>query len=344
MKARVIQSDIRKPRRSKIPTEAMSPLALRPSPGIGGRAREPAAAPIAGELALVWGGLGALAVHILDDNFIQPEPGTSAAEHWASGLVPFLVIVAGGFLLPRVRAGPRAATAMVFGVLALVAGAEAAYYLTRRGMSGDDYTGLLSIFAGVLLLAVGTSVLWRSRRTQDSRVWRYLRRLLLAGLAVVVVSVLLFPVGVAYVVTHVARADVPDAALGAEHEDVEFTTSDGLRLEGWFVPSRNGATVIAFPGRSGPQNQARMLIRHGYGVLLFDRRGESASEGDPNMFGWAGDRDLHAAVQPRCSISGAGPTSTRRRPRPYRRHWALGRRRDADPSSCGFGGAQGGGR
>jgi fermentation-respiration switch protein FrsA (DUF1100 family) len=38
------------------------------------------------------------------------------------------------------------------------------------------------------------------------------------------------------------------------------------------------------------------LIRHGYGVLLFDRRGEGASEGDPNVFGWVGDRDLHAAA------------------------------------------------
>jgi len=39
-----------------------------------------------------------------------------------------------------------------------------------------------------------------------------------------------------------------------------------------------------------------MLARHGYGVLLFDRRGEGESEGDPNIFGWAGDRDLRAAV------------------------------------------------
>ncbi len=62
------------------------------------------------------------------------------------------------------------------------------------------------------------------------------------------------------------------------------------------MPSRNGATVIVVPGRSGPQKQARMLIRHGYGVLLFDRRGEGASEGDPNAFGWVGDRDLHAAA------------------------------------------------
>ena len=39
-----------------------------------------------------------------------------------------------------------------------------------------------------------------------------------------------------------------------------------------------------------------MLARNGYGVLLFDRRGEGASDGDPNIFGWGGDRDLHAAA------------------------------------------------
>jgi fermentation-respiration switch protein FrsA (DUF1100 family) len=40
-----------------------------------------------------------------------------------------------------------------------------------------------------------------------------------------------------------------------------------------------------------------MLARHGYGVLLFDRRGEGTSEGDPNLFGWGGDRDILAAVE-----------------------------------------------
>ena len=39
-----------------------------------------------------------------------------------------------------------------------------------------------------------------------------------------------------------------------------------------------------------------MLIRHGYGVLLLDRRGEGASEGDYNAFGWAGEPDLRAAI------------------------------------------------
>jgi X-Pro dipeptidyl-peptidase (S15 family) len=39
-----------------------------------------------------------------------------------------------------------------------------------------------------------------------------------------------------------------------------------------------------------------MLVRHGYGVLLFDRRGEGESEGDWNVFGWQGERDLYAAA------------------------------------------------
>ena len=76
-----------------------------------------------------------------------------------------------------------------------------------------------------------------------------------------------------------------DPQLGAPHENVSFTTSDGLRLHGWFVPS-NGATVISFPGRKGPQKPARLLVSEGYGVLLFDRRGEGESDGDPNALGW----------------------------------------------------------
>jgi fermentation-respiration switch protein FrsA (DUF1100 family) len=99
-----------------------------------------------------------------------------------------------------------------------------------------------------------------------------------------------------YVYTHAARPVVPPVALGVPYEEVTFATSDGLELAGWYIPSKNGAAVIAFPGRKGPQPHARMLARHGYGVLLFDRRGEGESEGDPNTLGWAGDRDLEAAL------------------------------------------------
>jgi hypothetical protein len=123
-----------------------------------------------------------------------------------------------------------------------------------------------------------------------------LRRAGLAFAALAVAALALLPAGIAYVETHTARATVPANHLGVAYEDVTFASSDGLRLRGWYVPSRNGAAVIAFPGRSGPQAHARMLARHGYGVLLLDRRGEGRSEGQPNMFGWGGTADLKGAI------------------------------------------------
>ena len=124
-----------------------------------------------------------------------------------------------------------------------------------------------------------------------------MRRALYVLAGLLVAAFILFPISIAYVVTHVAPASVPAANLGAAYEEVQFTTSDGFLLKGWYVPSKNRAAVISFPGRSGTRLQARMLARHGYGVLLFDRRGEGVSEGDWNVFGWQGERDLHAAVR-----------------------------------------------
>ena len=54
--------------------------------------------------------------------------------------------------------------------------------------------------------------------------------------------------------------------------------------------------MIVYPGKKGTQRHARMLVRHGYGVLVFDRRGEGTSEGDPNALGWGFDDDLRGAI------------------------------------------------
>ena len=148
-----------------------------------------------------------------------------------------------------------------------------------------------------MLLGVGVITLWRSRRRTDHFAWRYGRRALYVLATLLVAGFVLFPISIAYVVTHVAPASVPAANLRTAYEDVQFTTGDGFLLKGWYVPSKNRAAVISFPGRSGTRLQARMLARHGYGVLLFDRRGEGESEGDWNVFGWQGERDLHAAVK-----------------------------------------------
>ena len=249
------------------------------------------------EVGLARTALGVIGLHIVDDNFLQPEPGTSAFDHLVSGLVPLALVVGAAVAYGRLRAGFRGALALLFGFFGVLGGTEAAYYAQDVGASGDDYTGFLSIAAGVVLLGVGVVTLWRSRRRNDRLAWRYGRRALYAVAGLVVAGIVLFPISIAYVVTHVAPADVPAPNLGVAYEEVQFTTSDGLLLKGWYVPSKNRAAVISFPGRSGTRLQARMLARHGYGVLLFDRRGEGESEGDWNVFGWQGERDLHAAAR-----------------------------------------------
>ncbi len=240
---------------------------------------------------------GILCLHVLDDNFLQPPPGTNAADHLLSGLVPIVLLLGIANIYPRLRAGVRGISALTIGLFGVVMGAsEAGYYTLAEGPSGDDFTGLLAIPAGLTLIAIGTITLWTTRRTDDRLVRRYLRRLLLGLGGVAAAYVLLLPLLLSYVFTHAARAGVPDAHLGAAYEQVTFTTGDGLTLKGWYVPSKNGAAVIAAPGRAGSQRPARLLVRHGYGVLLFDRRGEGKSDGDPNAFGWSAARDLHAAV------------------------------------------------
>jgi uncharacterized protein len=104
------------------------------------------------------------------------------------------------------------------------------------------------------------------------------------------------PIALAIMVNDKARAPVERVNLGRPYIDASLTTSDGLRLAGWYVPSRNGAAVIAFPGRTRPVRHARMLAHHGCGVLLLDRRGQGESEGDFNARGWGGERDLRAAL------------------------------------------------
>jgi fermentation-respiration switch protein FrsA (DUF1100 family) len=237
-----------------------------------------------------------MALHVVDDSFLQPEPGTGFDDHLVSGLVPLAGLALAAWAFPRIRAGGRAAVALVLAPFAIVLGAEAVHHWRSGGLSGDDYSGLLAIAAGVALFAVAATTLWTSRRLDDGRGWRYPRRLLVGAGGLLAFAWVIFPLSLSYAATHVARAEVPVADLGIAHESVTLRTSDGLELAGWYIPSRNGAAVIVYPGRGTAQKHARYLSRRGYGVLLFDRRGEGASEGDPHGFGWTFDKDIEAAV------------------------------------------------
>jgi uncharacterized protein len=242
--------------------------------------------------------VGVIALHVVDDSFLQPQPGTSAGDHLVSGLVPLAVLGLAALVYARLRGGARAAIALLVGVFGIVAGIEAVHYTTKVGPSGDDFTGLLSIPAGVALLGLGLVTLWTTRRRHGSLPLRVLRRVGIGVAALLFAAFVVFPIGFAYVGTHAARPPVEDIDLGsAAVEDVQLHTSDGLTLEGSYVPSQNGAAVIVAFGRKGTQDPARMLARHGYGVLIFDRRGEGESDGDPNPYAWSdGEKDLLAAV------------------------------------------------
>jgi fermentation-respiration switch protein FrsA (DUF1100 family) len=135
--------------------------------------------------------------------------------------------------------------------------------------------------------------LWRSRKPGGRR---HLRRVGIGFAALLAGYWLVLPVGVAIFATHRPRADVGPADLGRAYEQVTLRTSEGLALAAWYVPSRNGAAVISYPTREGTVAHARLLARHGYGVLLVDAQVYDGSEGDPNAFGWNGTGDIDAAI------------------------------------------------
>jgi uncharacterized protein len=92
-----------------------------------------------------------------------------------------------------------------------------------------------------------------------------------------------------------SREPVPAAArVLPRSEEVSFSTEDGLRLAGWFVPGVPGAaTVLVFNGNAGDRSAraplAAALARTGVSVLLFDYRGYGGNPGSPSEAGLAAD-------------------------------------------------------
>ena len=95
--------------------------------------------------------------------------------------------------------------------------------------------------------------------------------------------------------------DQTPADFGLAYEDVSVTTPDGLRLVGWYVPSQNGAAIIAQHGYTSDRRElleeAAMLSKHGYGVLLTSVRAHDLSDGEVISFGFNEMQDLEAWYQ-----------------------------------------------
>ncbi|MEN8041328.1 MAG: alpha/beta hydrolase [Actinomycetota bacterium] len=82
--------------------------------------------------------------------------------------------------------------------------------------------------------------------------------------------------------------------VAPEAEAVEFTTDDGLTLNGWFFAHPQAdAAVVVFNGnggnRGGRVGLARSLASLEHGVLLFDYRGYGGNQGQPSEEGLIAD-------------------------------------------------------
>jgi hypothetical protein len=73
--------------------------------------------------------------------------------------------------------------------------------------------------------------------------------------------------------------------IGLRFEDVFFTTQDGLRLHGWFIPHQDArATLVWFHGNAGNISDRLLNIkllhdRINTNIFIFDYRGYGRSEG-----------------------------------------------------------------
>jgi alpha-beta hydrolase superfamily lysophospholipase len=76
---------------------------------------------------------------------------------------------------------------------------------------------------------------------------------------------------------------------GIVYDDVSVTARDGTRLVGWHLPTTNGAVIIAQHGYKGDRgemlNEAEMLHRRGFGVLVPALRAHDLSDGNVISFG-----------------------------------------------------------
>jgi uncharacterized protein len=93
--------------------------------------------------------------------------------------------------------------------------------------------------------------------------------------------------------------------------EVSFTSKDGLKLSGWFLPPSNGALVVLAHGHGENREQLRpeldALADAGFGSVAFDWRAHGNSEGDEVGWGFLERQDLTAAIDFALAQPGVDP-------------------------------------
>jgi hypothetical protein len=93
------------------------------------------------------------------------------------------------------------------------------------------------------------------------------------------------------------------ASLGLRYRDVEFPSTDGIRLSAWWVPAEGSSlAAVLVPGWGGYKFDEHLLrtvpVYHeaGYSVLLLDLRAQGESGGTRRTLGYREVRDVRGAL------------------------------------------------
>jgi hypothetical protein len=251
--------------------------------------------------AVVFGVAALLALaHAFDDALLLPSAGVPLTRHALALAIAAVATVAAIVKFDSMRPGLRAATAFTFGVFATLNGGRHAHHVLFESTTANDITGLLALVAGVALIGLAAWIPFAHRGERSaSPVRRWAIRAAVLPLGLLAVVFFYMPVGMGIVDIHSLHR-APGQPPSAGYRTVHLTTSDHLDLKAWYHPSRNGAAVLMLSGGGGDiggtLSHARMLVRHGYGVLLFGGRGTGDSEGTVNSYGWGREKDAAAAL------------------------------------------------
>jgi poly(3-hydroxybutyrate) depolymerase len=251
--------------------------------------------------ALVFAGATAVALlHALDDAFFHRQPGVGLGQHALVAALSVLLALGAIYVFPNARPAVRSALALLFGALATVNGMLHVTHIADQGAVASDLTGALAALAGVVLVGLAIAIPWLHRgEGTASRRRRWTYRVVAVPVGLLVFLFTIVPMGIGITETHKFRESIA-APPGPDYREVTFEADDGVNLSGWYRPTRNGATILVLHGgggdRTGAVAHAKLLVRHGYGVLLYDARGRGESEGTQNAWGWGWPEDVAGAV------------------------------------------------
>jgi len=82
------------------------------------------------------------------------------------------------------------------------------------------------------------------------------------------------------------------------YQEVELTTTDGVKLAAWYTPPANGVVILVAHGYNANRLETMyvMFAQNGYGVLAWDFRAHGASGGDISTLGYYEQLDVEAAL------------------------------------------------